>query len=57
MTSTHTEDMTGVVAQIHLFPNHPIAVGLRKGHYIRKHVYEFVRCVAPQLDLGVMGCA
>ena len=35
----------------HLFPDHQIAVGLRKGHYIRKYVYEFLRCVAPKLDV------
>jgi LysR family cys regulon transcriptional activator len=35
----------------HLFPDHEIVVGMRKGQYVRNYVYEFLRCVAPKLDL------
>jgi len=33
----------------HLFPSHQILVGLRKGHYLQAHVYEFLKLVAPRI--------
>jgi LysR family cys regulon transcriptional activator len=34
----------------HLFPLHEIAVGLRKGQYLREFVHQFIHLAAPALD-------
>jgi LysR family cys regulon transcriptional activator len=50
-TPARSEHGLKAIDAAHLFPDHHIAVGLRRGHFIRDYVYEFLRSVAPDLDL------